>query len=90
MGNCGPYLLLNVMYTSVTGVVGVGYTCPFVYDLHEGHWFSLPCWHFSLVTVSDKETTISYWRRNDIIKVTNKVFLWDEKWLTTYPDNCTI
>ncbi|XP_065890513.1 uncharacterized protein [Dysidea avara] len=80
------------VYTSVTGVDGVGCTYPFVYDLHEDCWFSLPdlpYWKFVLVTIPDRKQLLAIGgvsSTNDGVKVTNKVFQWDEKWLTPYPD----
>ena len=41
---CGAFSIAELdgkVYTSVTGVDGVGYTYPFMYDLHEDCWFSL-------------------------------------------------
>ena len=83
----------------VSGYSGGGaYTCPFMYDSNKDRWFTLPdlpCGHFSLVTVTEKKQLLAIGGRtnnNDVIEMSNKVFLWDEKykkWLTPYPNMLT-
>ena len=74
---------------------GGGYPFPFMYDSNKDHWSTLPHlpvgW-FGLVTVTEKKQLLvigGHTNNNDVIEVTNKVFLWDEKykkWLTPYPN----
>ncbi|XP_065890549.1 uncharacterized protein [Dysidea avara] len=72
-----------------------GYNAPYMYDSNKDHWSilpELPSWYFSLVTVPDRKQLLAIGgivRSNNVVKVTNKVFLWDEEngmWLTPYPD----
>ena len=67
---------------------------PFMYDSDKDQWSTLPelpCWYFSLVTVTEKKQLLAIGGRtsnNGVIEESNKVFLWDEKykkWLTPYP-----
>ena len=82
------------VYVSGYNVRG-GYTCPFVYDSNKDQWSTLPdlpCWYFSLVTVTEKKQLLAIGgctNNNGVIEESNKVFLWDEKykkWLTPYPN----
>ena len=72
-----------------------GYRCPLMYDSSRDQWSilpDLPCWYFSLVTVTEKKQLLAIGGRtnnNGVIEKSNKVFLWDEKynkWLTPYPN----
>ena len=74
---------------------GGGYGCPFLYDSNKDQWCTLPevpCWFFSLVTVTEKKQLLAIGGRtsnNGVFEISNKVFLWDEKykkWLTPYPN----
>ena len=69
--------------------------CPIMYDSNKDQWSilpELPGGHFSLVTVTEKKQLLAIGGRtnnNDVIEESNKVFLWDEKyikWLTPYPN----
>ena len=83
----------------IIGQPGMGsgdvYTTPFMYDSNKDHWSTLPklpCYRCSLVSVPNKKQLLAiggHTLSNDIVDVTSKVFLWDEKykkWLTPYPD----
>ena len=80
----------------VSGYCGEGvYTFPFMYDSEKDQWSTLPglpCWHFSLATVTEEKQLLAIGGRTNSIGVfeeRNKVFLWDEKykkWLTPYPN----
>ena len=70
---------------------------PFMYDSNKDQWFTLselPYVHFSLVTVPDRMQLLAIGgirrvNNNGVIKISNKVFLWDEdnrKWTTPYPN----
>ena len=70
-------------------------TDPLMYDSNMDQWSTLPalpCWYFSLVTVTEKKQLLAiggHIRNNGVVEVSNKVFLWDEeykKWLTPYPN----
>ena len=72
-----------------------GYQCPLIYDSSNDQWSSLPnlpCWFFSLVTVTEKKQLLAIGGvkdNNHGVKASNKVFLWDEKynkWLNPYPN----
>ena len=74
---------------------GGGYTVPFVYDSNKDQWSALPalpCWYFSLATVTEKKQLLAIGgatNNNGVVELSNKVFLWDEKykkWLTPYPN----
>ena len=74
---------------------GSGYHYSFMYDSNKDQWSTLPelpCWYFSLVTVTEKKQLLAIGgntRNNGVIEESNKVFLWDEKynkWLTPYPN----
>ena len=74
---------------------GVAYTDPIVYDSNKDQWStlpSLPYGRFSLVTITEKKQLLVIGgsiRNNGVIELSNKVFLWDEKynkWLTPYPN----
>ena len=74
---------------------GGGYTSPYMYDSNKDRWSTLPalpCWYFSLVTVTEKKQLLVIGgdtMNNGVIEFSNKVFLWDEKynkWLTPYPN----
>ena len=71
------------------------YAWPFMYDSNKDQWSTLPhlpCWLFSLVTVTEKKQLLAIGgctNNNGVIEMSNKVFLWDEKykkWLTPYPN----
>ena len=71
------------------------YLYPFVYDPNKDQWSTLPalpCWYFSLVTVTEKKQLLAIGGvtdSNGVVEFSNKVFLWDEKynkWLTPYPN----
>ena len=74
---------------------GGGYKFSFMHDSDKDQWSTLPdlpCWYFSLVTVTEKKQLLaiggSSWN-NGVIVTSNKVFVWDEKckkWLTPYPN----
>ena len=68
---------------------------PYVYDANRKKWSvlpELPSQQFSLVTVSSRKQLFAIGgviMSDNIVEVTNNVFLWDEKfgkWLTPYPD----
>ena len=72
-----------------------GYTVPFMYNSNKDQWSTLPelpCWYFSLVTVTEKKQLLAIGgvtNNNGVEEASNKVFLWDEKynkWLTSYPN----
>ena len=72
-----------------------GYRDPLMYDSNKDQWSTLPelpCWYFSLITVTEKKQLLAIGgntNNNGVVGVSNKVFLWDEKynkWLTPYPD----
>ena len=69
-----------------------GWSYIFVYDSNKDQWFALPGWSFGLVTVSEKKQLLAigeHTNNNGVIEISNKVFLWDEKykkWLTPYPN----
>ena len=74
---------------------GGGYPSPYMYDPNKDQWSTLPalpCGFFSLVTVTEKKQLLAIGgniMNNGVIEVSNKVFLWDEKynkWLTPYPN----
>ena len=71
---------------------GGGHTVPYMYDPNKDQWSTLPelpCWYFSLVTVTEKKQLLAIGGNiinNGVIEPSNKVFLWDEKWLTLYPN----
>ena len=74
---------------------GGGHAVPYMYDSNKDQWStlpSLPCWCFSLVTITEKKQLLVIGGdiiNNGVIEVSNKVFLWDEKynkWLTPYPN----
>ena len=67
----------------------------FMYDPNKDHWSTLPelpCWYFSLVSVTEKKQLLAIGgvtNSNGVEEASNKVFLWDEKykkWLTPYPN----
>ena len=80
----------------VSGYSGTGgYTVPFMYDSNKDQWSTLPalpCWCFSLVTVTGKKQLLAiggYINNNGVVEASNKVLLWDEKynkWLNPYPN----
>ena len=82
------------VYVSVASNRGI-YTFPFMYDSNKDQWSTLPdlspCGFFSLVTVTEKKQLLAIGgltRDNGVVEMSNKVFLWDEKykkWLTPYP-----
>ena len=88
---------LNWMGKCVSGCSSRG-ACvdPFVYDSNKDQRSILPdlspCARFSLVTVTEKKQLLAIGGRtnnNGVIEMSNKVFLWDEKyrkWLTPYPN----
>ena len=72
-----------------------GHHCSIMYDPNKDQWSTLPdlpCWYFSLVTVTEKKQLLAIGRNirnNGVIEFSNKVFLWDKKynkWLTPYPN----
>ena len=71
---------------------GGGHSVIYMYDANMDQWSTLPvlpCWHFSLVTVTEKKQLLAIGgdiRNNGVVELSNKVFLWDEKWLTPYPN----
>ena len=74
---------------------GGGHSVPYMYDPNKDRWSTLPalpCWCFSLVTVTEKQQLLAIGgntRNNGVVKLSNKVFLWDETykmWLTPYPN----
>ena len=82
------------VYVSVSSHRG-GCSTTFMYDSNEDQWSTLPnlpCWHFSLVTVTEKKQLLAiggFTNNNGVVEMSNKVFLWDEKykkWLTPYPN----
>ena len=82
------------VYVGVYGGEG-GCNYPFVYDFNKSKWSvlpELPSLYFGLVTVSSRKQLFAVGgisTSDNILKVTNKIFLWDEKfwkWLTPYPD----
>ena len=82
------------VYVSVGASVG-GIPNTFMYDSNKDQWSTLPrlpCWLFSLVTVSEKKQLLAIGgitNNNGVVEMSNKVFLWDEKykkWLTPYPN----
>ena len=84
----------GMVYATATSYGG-GYVAPFVYDSDKDQWSTLPhlpCWYFSLVTVTEKKQLLAIggMTNNDgVEEASNKVFLWDEKdkkWLTPYPN----
>ena len=71
------------------------YRNPYMYDSNNDQWSTLPplpSWSFGLVNVPDRKQLLAVggnMESKDEVKVTNKVFLWDEKnmkWFTPYPD----
>ena len=66
------------------------YQYPLIYDSSNDRWSSLPnlpCWFFSLVTVTEKKQLLAIGGVKDNNQTNNKVFLWDEnEWLTPYPN----
>ena len=81
------------------GSGGGGYVCPFMYDSNRDQWSilpRLPCWFFSLVTVTEKKQLLAIGgctNNNGVTEMSNKVFLWDDKykkWLTPYPNMPTV
>ena len=84
----------GMVYVTRTNHIG-GYVSPFVYDSNKDQWSTLPelpCWYFSLVTVTEKKQLLAIGgvtNNNGVEEASNKVFLWDEKynkWLTPYPN----
>ena len=78
---------------------GGAYPCPIMYDSNKDQWSilpDLPCTGFSLVTVTEEGQLLAiggYTFNNGVTGVSNKVFLWDEKykkWLTPYPNMPTV
>ena len=74
---------------------GGGHIVTFMYDPNKDHWSTLPklpCWCFSLVTVTEKKQLLAIGgvtNNNGVVELSNQVFLWDEiynKWLTPYPN----
>ena len=74
---------------------GGGYCFPLMYDSNKDQWSTLPVlprWYFSLVTVTEKKQLLAIGgvtTNNGVVEVSNKVFLWDEKynkWVTLYPN----
>ena len=74
---------------------GGPYPFPLMYDSNKDQWSILPvlfCCYFSLVTVTEKKQLLAIGgiiNNNGVVEVSNKVFLWDEKynkWLTPYPN----
>ena len=72
-----------------------GYSFPLMYDSNKDQWSrlpQLPCWYFSLVTVTEKKQLLAIGgctNNNGVIEMSNKVSLWDEKykkWLSPYPN----
>ena len=79
-------------------VSGSSYRGPFMYDSNKDQWFTLPdppYRFFNLVTVTEKKQLLGIGgltNNNGVIEISNKVFLWDEKykkWLTPYPNMST-
>ena len=80
----------------VSGHSGRGaYVDPIMYDSNKDQWSGLPDLPyagFSLVTVTEKKQLLAiggHINNNSVTEVSNKVFLWDEKykkWLTPYPN----
>ena len=84
----------GMVYVTVNSPKG-GYVAPLVYDSSKDRWSTLPnlpCWYFSLVTVTEKKQLLAIGGMmsiNGAEEASNKVFLWDEKhkkWLTPYPN----
>ena len=82
------------VYATVSGFE-LAYADPLVYDSSKDQWSllpALPYFHFSLVTVPDRNQLLAIGgmvNNNEVNEVTNKVFLWDEenrKWTTPYPN----
>ena len=83
------------VYAAVLDSKG-GYVTPLMYESSKDQWSwlpNLPCAHFSLVTVPDRKQLLAIGGMvgniNGMIKITNKVFVWDEenrKWTTPYPN----
>ena len=83
---------------NVSGICGSSnYYFSFVYDSIEDQWSELPdlpCSYTlqSIVTVTEKKQLLAiggYTNNNGVTEMSNKVFLWDEKykkWLTPYPN----
>ena len=78
---------------------GGRYVFPLMYDSNKDRWStlpSLPCWYFNLVSVTEKKQLLAIGgniRNNGVIELSNKLFLWDEKynkWLTPYPNMPTV
>ena len=67
-----------------------------MYNSNKDQWSILPdlspCALFSLVAVTEKKQLLAiggHSNNNDVIEMSNEVFLWDEKykkWLTPYPN----
>ena len=84
----------GMVYVTANSLSG-GYVAPLVYDSSKDRWSTLPdlpCWYFSLVTVTEKKQLLAIGGMTSINgaeEANNKVFLWDEKskkWLTPYPN----
>ena len=95
--NCWPMSVAeldNKVY--VTGYSeGGGHLVSYMYNSNKDRWSTLPklpCWIFSLVSVTVKQQLLAIGgitHNNGVIEMSNKVFLWDEKynkWLTPYPN----
>ena len=84
----------KVYVSGYSGITGP-YNFPFMYNSNTNQWFTLPrlpCWYFSLVTVTERKQLLAIGGtidNNRIYEPSNKVFLWDEengKWVTSYPN----
>jgi len=79
------------VYVAVTSG-SIAQKTPYMYNSNEDQWSVLPEMyysHFSLVAMPSRKQLLAIGGRTHVVKVTNKVFLWDEKnmkWLTPYPD----
>ena len=72
-----------------------GHRSPYIYNPNKDQWSTLPdlpCWFFSLVTVTEKKQLLAIggnvWN-NGVVEFSNKMFLWNKrysKWLTPYPN----
>ena len=82
------------VYVTITDSEGAHFE-PLMYDSNKDQWSALPALpyaHFSLVAVPDRKQLLTIGGsvyNNGVIKISNKVFLWDEenrKWTTPYPN----
>ena len=70
---------------------------PLMYESNKDQWSKLPALpyaSFSLVTVPDRKQLLAIGGmvNNNVVEISNKVFLWDEenrKWTTPYPNMST-